>query len=394
LNLDTRTKVIICAVVQSERDSRFAFDAVKWARALSAYGIPDENIVICGSIPVYTPFGVLANIEDTEKDCAATVGLTSTEFMSLFKKYWKKSLDIVAEIKEVETSGKYDRLTLVLNNHGAIDGCFGGEKFQIRRADIAHIVSSLTIPTLVMSSSCFAVVLFQDLAISQDSSKHVLRIFDGGQTFRYSYCWGKRLEAYPTRFPLGTFHAYYLLEALDKSASYEDLIAHLNSLHSTAMPNTKNNAVMIRVEGDMDLLRRNPFFGSHLQPGRFPSPQNELSPIPSEQNVDSSGLPSTARLWVSPALEKLLDSLPLPTTFWDECYDEKIVQQVIAEKRTEDLFLLGDALREKGLISSEHPGAYTMFVVIHHNMTQQFLQALLAYKKPEEVILERDQGKD
>ena len=56
------------------------------------------------------------------------------------------------------------------------------------------------------------------------------------------------------------------------------------------------------------------------------------------------------------------------------------------KKNTEILYVLGDALRAKRLVSTQFPGGFVPFALIDFGLVDTFLAALSTYQPPKDVL--------
>src|SRR5690348_11907274 len=80
-------------------------------------------------VPVYICGGMLLQLIDAGKD----LGLSTEEFYRIFRTYFDPNFNLLSYLREPKSLANFERLTLILNNHGAQDGNFGSPNYAITR---------------------------------------------------------------------------------------------------------------------------------------------------------------------------------------------------------------------------------------------------------------------
>jgi len=365
---DSGTIVFICPVeIDWSNDYRFSFDAARWARLAEARGVPPENIRICGRVFVKQS----AQSLDTIIDAGYNFCLPVEEYNRVFTQYYKKGTNDLLNFVKSGEAQKYKRMTVILLNHGARDGDFGHEDHQISRKVLADSLATVTIPTLVVSCSCFAAKLFLDLA--NTPNRNIVRMYDSGPNSTFTYNWGFEIHGKLT--PVGTQLSYWILDAFYKARDSQELYKNFVLLKDTS----RGQNCKIIIEGDITLLKNEPFLGTKSIVGRLTQPlPDQISNITTFYQLDQSGLIS--RPGMHPRLIAIIDKWTedgvVQSDFWDQCYVSQTMDKAISQFGDIKILEFADKLRSLGVLDGLHPAALLPDLVLLCDLQDKLIAEL------------------
>jgi len=124
-SMETDTIVIVCAVMSNiESDARFAYDAVRWLQLAELKGVHTDNLLLYGNF-FDNPVFLASKLDLIPKPTSEKFSLTSVEFARLYKAYFKGDESNFLQKLENFDCTKWKRVSIILINHGTLDGLFG-----------------------------------------------------------------------------------------------------------------------------------------------------------------------------------------------------------------------------------------------------------------------------